>query len=355
MIQFSKYIVSKSAFESNLQKIRSILGAKTELCACVKANAYGVGVRGVVGAIGASVDAFAVANIFEAVEVRRFSSKPIYILGAVAPEDLFVCSEQGFIVCVSSLSFLRSKGDFKVKICLAVNTGMNRYGFDSLSAFKKAAILTQRSKRWVLNGVMSHFAFNGANLDEMRAQYDKFVRFISSVKLPGGIKLHIGASGALPLSGFHCDMERVGFALYCCQDIGRELRTDDVVSVVSRVVQIRSCKAGERVGYDGAYELKKDADIGVIPLGYADGIDRRLTGFCVLINGKFCKIIGNICMDCFMVDLSGTGAKKYDEVVIIGKQGIHKISVSDLATHAKASPYEIISRINYKRMEYVFE
>jgi alanine racemase len=113
-------------------------------------------------------------------------------------------------------------------------------------------------------------------------------------------------------------------------------------------------KTGDSVGYSRTFKTNKSMKLGIVPLGYADGINRQLSNkFSVLIGGVRCKIVGMICMDVFMVDLSNVKAKLYDEVVIVGNSKVQEITIQEMANVIETSPYEVLCDFNYKRMNYL--
>ena len=120
------------------------------------------------------------------------------------------------------------------------------------------------------------------------------------------------------------------------------------------MLNVFDVKRGDTIGYDRTFVVSKSMKIGVVPLGYADGYDRRLSNnFYVLVGGEKCRILGNICMDCFMVDLTTVDAKVGDTVVILGKQKQNSITLQDIADILQTSPYEVMLKFNYKRMNYI--
>jgi alanine racemase len=127
-----------------------------------------------------------------------------------------------------------------------------------------------------------------------------------------------------------------------------------VLSIKSRIVNILDVKKGESVGYDRSFYASKKMKIAVVPIGYADGLDRGLSNnFSLLIGGVKCKIVGKICMDVCMVDITDLNVGLYDEVVILGKQKRQSILLQDYAEALETSPYEILLKFNYSRMNYI--
>ena len=346
MVNFNKFIINKKILNHNIKTIKKYLNKNVKLCACVKANAYGLGMNSVAEIIDSQVDAFAVSNIFEAINLRKITKRDIYILGVVDKKDYDLCSQNSFIVSIGSIDQLKAKNEHCVDVSLAINSGMNRYGFNDVNEFEKAIDTINKTSKFRIKSLFSHFAYSKSKIQNEK-QFIIFVNF--KRKVHGDCIFHISASSAIMLKEYNEDMVRCGFALYAETELG----TKDVVSIFSKIVHINHCKKGEFVGYEGKYIAKKDMDIGVVSLGYADGIDRRLSGFYVLVNGHKCNIVGNICMDCFMVDITDVDVKLFDEVVILGRQAEEEITINHIANYINASPYEFLSRLNYSRMDYI--
>ena len=361
MKSFSDFIVDTKKLKNNAYNIKGILNRNTKLCAIVKANAYGIGVETVCKTLYGIVDFFAVSSVYEALNIRVFDKiTPIVVLGVTDIDNIEICSKSNISISISSLEKLLQIMDFCdkhqtiINIHLQINTGLNRYGFRSIALFREGLICIKKCKYIKLEGVYSHFATKENDVGFIKKQFVRFNQFKKYVK-EDNVIFHMANSYATLFDNkFHMDMVRNGFLLYggTKNNIGNKF----VLSIKSKIVNIIDAKKGDTIGYDRTYVAKKNMTIGIIPLGYADGYDRRLSNkFFVLINGEKCNIVGNICMDCFMVDVSQVGAKIGDSVVLLGVQKNNEITIYDIANVLGVSPYEVLLKLNYRRMNYIIK
>lgn len=359
MESFSDYIVDCKKIKNNALNIKNMLSKNTKFCAIVKANAYGLGTKVVCKTLFGIADFFGVSNIQEALEIRAFDeTTPILILGMVSATNLQFCSQNDISISISCFQNLLEVIDFckknkkQIKIHLQINTGLNRYGFNDIGQFKRVLSLLRKNKYIKLEGVYSHFATKGQDVDFIYKQFERFGRYRKLFKR-GDVIFHMANSFATLIdNNLHLNMVRNGFLLYggTANDIGNEL----ALTIKSKIVNILDAKPGDTIGYDRLFKVTKPTKIAVVPLGYADGIDRRLSNnFSVLINGQFCPIVGYVCMDVFMVDISNINAKLYDAVVLLGESGDEKITLYDYAQRLKTSPYEALLKFSYRRMNYI--
>ncbi len=356
MTNYNDFIVDIKQLRSNIINIRALCGWDVRYCAIVKANAYGLGAMHVCQNITDLVDFFAVATFKEAVQIREVDADTrILVLGAVDIENIQICSDLNISISIGNYAQLNKIADRlsgKIHIHLQVNTGLNRYGFRSTIEFKKALHLIELSENMVLEGVYSHFATKQNDINFINKQYYKFIQYKNYVKNKD-IIFHIANSFATIYDNrLRLQMVRTGMLMYGGIDGG--LGNEPVLSIKSHIININNIKKGDSVGYDRTFVAKKKMIIAIVPMGYADGLDRRLSNkFCLLVNGKKCRIIGNICMDVCMIDITDVGAQLGDEVVILGKQGTNGISLQDYASVLNTSIYDVLLKFNYRRMNYV--
>ena len=351
---YNEYIVNVKKLKQNYLNIRKNLSNNTKLCAIVKANAYGIGSETVCKSLYGFVDFFGVATLQEALTIRSYDKDTnILVLGQVDSEEIGVCSDNNISVSISSYSQLQeiSKIDKKIQIHIQVNTGLNRYGIRSIVEFKKALKIVDNNVNLNLQGVYSHFATKEKDRLFINIQFYKFLQFKNLVK-DRNVLCHIANSYATNVSHkYQLDMVRNGFALYAGCD---KTYQSSVLTIKSRIVHINYIKKGDTVGYDRTFTAKNKMKIAVIPLGYADGFDRRLSNnFSVIINNKKCHVVGLVCMDSFMVDVSDIDVEVGDEVLILGQSKDLAITLEDYAKALSTSPYEILLKFNYKRMNYI--
>lgn len=325
----------------NIQTIKQkIYPAK--FCAVVKADCYGVGLD-LVKYINPYVDYYAVSNVFEAMQLNNLTDKDILVLSPPNINDINCLNKfielglKPYNICITvdNLGLLKklisSKNEYKIHI--AVNTGMNRYGVSYFEFEKMLKIISNHSNIKLI-GVFSHFYKNSKAV--MQQQYQQFIKFISLAKhYNPNIICHISNSGG---TDYALDMVRIGIGLYCLDDTALKL--------TSNIISVRTIDAGDSVSYNAHFIAARRMKIGVVPIGYADGIMRKMRGQYVIVNNCYCKIIGDICMDCFMIDLSNVKRVKIgDQVTIFGKSGNKFINVCNIAKRCGTISYELLTRI----------
>ncbi len=357
MESFTNYIVNLSNLKHNFKQIKNMVGKNVKVCSMVKADAYGHGLIDVCKALSMS-DFFGVANIIEASLIRKFNKHtPILIVGVVNLNELDFCVKHNISVIVSSVAELKQFVNIlhgkPLKVHVKINTGLNRVGVKTIAEFNKILKVFKVNKNLVFEGVFTHFATKQSDIEFLIKQHNVFNNFIKRIKSKNVIVHAANSFATLFFNGYHHNMVRCGFNLYGWQsDCGVNFKP--VLNITSKLVFVHSIKKGEAVGYDCTFVAKKNMVVGVVPVGYADGFDRRLSNnFKVLINGQWAPVIGNVCMDVFMVDLSNILAHVGDEVVLIGKSGNFELTPHSYALALNTSPYEILLKFNYARMNRV--
>ena len=340
-------IIDLKNLRYNLKRIRSILNKDTKLCAVVKDNAYGHGIENVVPTMNKYVNYYAIANLDEGKELRKLSELPILCLGEFFIEDINKALENDIEVTISNLETLikLKKIELKkpIKVHLAVNTGMHRLGFSNKTEFKKALQIIQFSPYIQLKGIYSHVG-DYTNAERTKMQNDRFLKWYAL--LPKNLKAiaHISNSGAMHLfNNMHYDMVRTGIGLYGYEVEGLK----PVMSVLARIVNVIKLKHDDYVGYGSQNKLSKGAKLAVINIGYGQGYLRSNAkyGF-VIINGKLCKIVANVCMDMIIVDATSTNCKIGEYATIMGKNGVHSISAEQIAVLTNTITYEVLTNFD---------
>lgn len=353
---FNNYIVDGSRIRRNGENIKKLLGDRVKYCAVIKANAYGCGIETACRNLKGVADYFACACIKEALEIRLFDkSTKVLILGVVDIEDLDIISNSNISISVGSieqLEYVVSKAKKRINIHLQINTGLNRFGLRSIKEFTTALKIIDGCKFIHLEGVYSHFATKQSDRAFVHKQYLRFLQFRKRVQ-DRDVICHISNSYAtLNCDKYRLDMVRVGYLTYGYQT--NKIGNLPVVSITTRIVSILNVKRGDTIGYDRTFRAHKNIRVAVIPIGYADGLNRRLSNkFHVLIRGVRCKIIGMICMDVAMVDITEINVKIGERVVILGSDGNDEIAINDMSDVIGTSPYEVICNFRYKRMNYI--
>ena len=340
----------------NVDYFRSKLHPETKLMCMVKASAYGSGSVEVSQALQYyGCDYLAVAFVNEGVELREAGiTLPILVLDPMKPALHHLFKHQ-LEPEVGSFQFLQTVIDEARRhhlkhypIHIKLDTGMHRAGFDTDDLPLLIDILRNQDLVDV-RSIFSHLA----SADEITPEMDKFTlqqiaifdrnsRTIQRA-LPYPILRHtLNTAGIERFSDYQFDMVRLGIGLWgvnCCN----EDKLQNVCSLSTRIMQIKTVAKGETVGYNRRGIVDTDKQIALLPIGYADGIDRRLGCGCgvVSVNGEQAPIIGNICMDLMMIDITGIEANVGDRVVIFND----KISLSDIATKLGTIPYEVLTSI----------
>ena len=356
MKSFSDYTISKDAITHNLIEFKKH-NQKAKICAVVKADGYGIGARNVIEQIDDLVDFFAVACFCEAKKLRRLTAKPILVLNFVPNETLEYCHKNNISITVSSFEELKiiEKQKSLVKIHFAINTGMNRIGFKNVHEFLDA-VRFAKNKKMHIEGIFTHF-YNAKSVVDTEKQICIFKQFVKVLEKHFDTKEIIkhtsNSLGAVEYKRYNFDMVRLGILLYGSFEGNCPLELKQILNIKSKIINITKIKAGESVGYEKSFVAKKDMVVATIPLGYADGIMRCFSKKGkVLCQGKFCKVIGNICMDMFMIDITHIDAKLFDEVTLIGEDRFgQKISIDDFAKWCGTISYEILTNIKKNRFD----
>ncbi|MEW6776830.1 MAG: alanine racemase [Bdellovibrionota bacterium] len=353
--------VDLAAIERNYRAMRGLLSSGTKVLAVVKADAYGHGAVPVARRLAdAGAEWLGVAQVQEGIELRRGGLKsPILLLQGIrakqAPEVLEndltpLVFDREALEALSSFGKKRGK---KAHVHVKVDTGMTRLGvrMDDLPGFLDAA---RKLEGIAVEGICSHFAIGEEPENPLtRKQRENFSRALEIAKEKGlpNLLRHLANSAATILDpSVHFDMVRLGISLYGAYPAGKgreRVQLSPALSWRTSLQQVKDVPAGTGVSYGATFRTPRDTRIGVLPVGYADGIPRRLSGkFEVLIHGKRCPAVGTVCMDFVMVDLGGVpSAKAGDEAVIIGTQQSGEITAQEFADAAGTIPYEVFCAI----------
>ena len=362
--------VNLSALVDNVRYFRSLLKPETKLTCMVKAFAYGAGSVEVSRALQEAeglrvtgdglrvVDYLAVAVADEGVELRKAGiTLPIIIMDPeVAAMDLIlennlepnVYSHQSLKTVIAAAE---AKGLENVPIHIKIDSGMHRLGFykeDIPWLIDKL----QQTKAVRVASVFSHLAgsdeaqFDDFTLQQIR-YFDECAEELKkglSDQVPGTtvIKHILNSAGIERFTDYQFDMCRLGIGLYGFSFAGARLR--NVCSLETTILSVKTVKAGETIGYGRHTKLDEDRVIAVIPIGYADGFDRRFSNYGgeVYIRGKRCPVVGNVCMDQAMIDVTGTDARPGDPVEIFGEH----VTLQELADKLGTITYEILTSVS---------
>lgn len=343
--------ISKKRLLENFSLLEK-MNPKIKIAPVLKSNAYGHGID-LVGKIMDKVNApfLCVDSLYEAFQLEKANIKtPILIMGYIHPDSLKV-KKLPFSFAVYDLEHAKALNKFQpgCKVHIFIDTGMNREGvaMDKLEDF---VIKVKKLKNLNIEGLMSHLASpQKKEFSQNRTQIENFKK-AKELFLKNGFKIkwfHIGGSYSLLNNIVEgCNIIRIGKALYgVTQDNNSGLKP--ILKLTTKIVQIKEIKAGDQVGYDGTFIAKKKMKIGILPLGYNDGFDRRLSNKgVVLVDGIECKILGLISMNVSTIDL--TNVKKPfvgQEVVIFSDNPKDKNSVFNITKICQTVSYDILARL----------
>jgi alanine racemase len=349
---FNYKTISLTNFENNIDLIKRVLG-ESKIMLVVKANAYGHDLKIIVQkAISIGIDFFLVYNFEEALEVRKISHNcKILVLGYTDNCHIQLLIQNSIIISVSSIEQLEyiCKKNINIDFHLKFETGLNRYGINFNERTKSILIKKKKFINSNLHGIYSHFS--SADDDEIYTfkQYKVFTKIISFFKinnLKTGIKHLANSSGLLLSSKYHFDYSRVGLLAYGYNP--SKLKSMPIIPVLklsSFLSSIKWISKDQPIGYGNTYITSKKTLVGIVSIGYADGIKRILSNsFSVMINEKLYKCIGRISMDSFMIDITQSkNLKLGDEVVIISPNHPHLIY--NMCDITNTITYEILTTI----------
>ena len=351
--------IDLDAIRHNIKEIRKKVGKETKIMLVIKADGYGHGSVAVAQALQEQVEAFCVATIEEGILLRnRGITKTILILGYTAKEQYPQLIQYDLAQTVfeyemaEGISRLAVAMNQQGKIHIAIETGMNRIGFfdneESIQVIKEIGKLPMIQ----MEGIFTHFACaDEADKTSAMCQLKRYETFIDKLEEEGiyiPIK-HIANSAAiLDLNMAKLNMVRSGiitYGLYPSNEVKRdEIRLKPAMELKSHVVYVKTVKEGEGVSYGSTYVTEKETKIATISIGYADGYPRALSSRGrVLIRGQYAPIIGRVCMDQMMVDVTQVqGVKEGDVVTLVGRDGENCITAEEIASYMNTINYEFI-------------
>ena len=370
--------IDLDALARDFQAVREAANPQAKVCCVVKADAYGHGAVRIAREfeeLGA--DWFAVSNLEEALQLRLGGiQKPILVLGYTPPEEAAALSNHHISQCVYSLDYARDlsrtaeEAGVTVNIHVKIDTGMSRLGFYYQDISRDEATVQEVKAACQLpglhpEGIFTHFAVS----DEGKAgdaftmqQFGCFKEMIESL-LREDIDFevrHCANSAAVfdyPLS--HLDMVRAGiviYGLYPSEELRHKPDLTPVLSLRSVVSHVKTVKPGATISYGRKFTAQKEMKVATVPVGYADGYPRILSakGAQVLIGGKRCPILGRVCMDQLMADVSALpDVKVGDTVTLIGRDGEEAITADELANLEGSINYEVVCGLS-KRVPRVY-
>jgi alanine racemase len=352
--------INLDALAHNLNFFRKQLPAGTRVMVMVKAFAYGTGSHEVANLLQYhGVDYLGVAYADEGVDLRKHGIQTPIMVMNTSPDNFDQLVDYNLETEIYSQEILKALQEFcrnkgvRHKIHIKLDTGMHRLGIEPSEI---PAFLTQwKEYPLPVASVFSHLAAadNPEHNDFTRQQYHTFATSSQELeRVTGGTFLRhiLNSSGILQFPDYHLDMVRLGIGLY---GVGPKSELKSISKLITTVSQIKNLKKGETVGYDRSGKLTSKSKIATIAIGYADGYDRRFGNGVgkVLVGDKRVPVVGNICMDMTMIDVTGCEVEVGDQVIIFNDR--HPIE--ELAENIGTIPYELLTKISerVKRVYYL--
>lgn len=382
--------ISRNKIEKNLEKIR---GINENIIYVLKDDAYGLGIENILPIlIENGCNYYAVAYIEEALEIKRISrerfSKEVNVvmLNYTEVEDIKIAVENGIELTIYSLfqfreyekifSEILEEGKNNIQIHIKLNTGMNRLGFDGdeieeLCGILKRFQVRNENKRFLeydkkgesvktvenrgkleIVSIFSHIS-DSENLEKTEAQvkkYEEFLRIFQKM----GIDYRYTHLQASPLlfkyrEKYNYDFGRVGMAIYGMEPLSERVGLEQVINLHSKIISLRKVRKGEQVSYGNNGLLERDTVVAVVPIGYAHGLKKQIesSNSYILIKGEKAYILGEVCMDMILVDVTDIeGVSVGDKAVIIGVQGDEEITLLKMAKWADTIQDDILTNFD---------
>ncbi|MGG1680231.1 alanine racemase [Neobacillus sp. NRS-1170] len=345
--------VDLDCIKANVTSIKNQLPKEVDIIAVVKANAYGHGDAKVAEtALAAGAAYLAVAFMDEAIALRKKGIQaPILVLGASRPQDVQMAAKNQITLTVFQKEWLEEakkhlQADEKLTVHIKVDTGMGRLGIRTGEELKELEQMILNEAGFLLEGIYTHFA-TADELDQtyFQQQLAAFENVLTALTKRPKFVHSSNSAAAIRFPKAYFNAVRLGIAMYGLTpslEMEKEIpfSLEEAFSLKARLVHVKKLQKGDKVSYGATYEAGKDEWIGTIPIGYADGWIRKLSGQEVLVDGKRVPIVGRICMDQCMIRLPyevpvGT------IVTLIGSDGNQTISINDIAAKLETINYEI--------------
>lgn len=362
--------INRSAVEHNINTLKSLLKPEVRFCAVVKANAYGHGLEEIAQiASNLGIDCFATDTIEDAVFLRsKYPSAMLIVLGHALRSEYMKAIEHNLeltmydIQDIQELDRIATNLSISVSIHLKAETGTARQGI-TLKDFPEIVSTLQSCHNVNVSGLSTHFADaeNAYDPSFTKQQQNEFQIFQLELAKANCTPKHIhsACSAAILMHPkTHGTLVRAGIAMYGLYSSEQtkqfintahpDLKLQPALSWKTRIAQIRPFQKNTTIGYGRSETISKDSRVAVLPVGYWDGYSRSLSSVGeVIVNGKLCKVLGKVCMNMMMVDVThALNTKVGDEVILIGREGKAEVSAHDIANKADTIHYEIVTNIN---------
>lgn len=353
--------IDLDALAENFEHIKGLLRPQTKVLAVVKANAYGHGaVACAKTLLAAGADYLGVATLDEAMQLRRVGiAAPILILGYTAPEEAECLVREHITPTVYSLAFAQALSATAVRlqkrasVHLKINTGMERIGFNVTDV--KTILQVCRLPGLETEGIFTHLACaDEIDSSGVHMQFKRFTDVIQALRVAGiNIPLQhiLNSAGIFDFPEYQLTMVRPGIILYGyypSEYIHRERAAlRPVMSVKTQVIHLHKVMAGSGISYGWSYVAPRDMMVATVPIGYADGYKRLLSGkVCMLADGQRVPVLGKICMDQCMIDVSSVHTIHVGDVItVLGQENQSSVTADELAKLCQTISYEVVSTI----------
>lgn len=361
--------INLDAIENNIFQIKSLLKPSCLLCATVKADCYGHGYAFTAAEMReAGADWFSVSNLAEALQLRRAGiTEPVLILGYTPPENVKELVYNDISQAVfsadyaKSLSYYAKKENVRVNAHIKIDTGMSRIGFRYQDSVEDADVIDEIAEVCTLDGInpegiFTHFACADAADGELftRLQYELFCTCVDSLKQLGiefSIRHCSNSAAILNYPEMHFDMVRAGLILYGhypSEAVRKPIKLLPVMELKAVISMVKTVPAGTPFSYGGTAVSDTDRVVATVPIGYADGYPRQASNkMYMLVNGKKAPVLGNVCMDQTIIDVTGIeNVKEGTQITVFGADGGAYLDVSEIARCAGTINYEILCSLS---------
>lgn len=353
--------IDLDAVRYNIEQLKALNPSDRKTLLVIKADAYGHGAVTFAEEFDDLADYYGVACIDEGVELRRAGvTKPILILGNTDEEDFETAIENDITMAVYNadkcklLSDTALKLGKKAKVHIKADSGMSRIGFQCNEDGVREASKLLSMEGLNVEGVFTHFAkADTVDKNDAIGQRTRFNEFINALTERGfifSIKHIDNSAGAMEIHSNGFDMMRLGIAIYGLEpsdEMNRELVLKPAMTLKAHITHIKTLEPGRGISYGWTYVTEKKMRVATVSAGYADGYPRAQSNIGrVLIRGRYAPILGRVCMDQFMVDVTDIPeAELRDEVILFGTDGVLSIPVEEVAEPANSFNYELVCNV----------
>ncbi len=362
--------IDLAAVQKNIEAIRASIRKESKLMVVLKADGYGHGAVPIAKRIDDIADAYGVAIVEEAVELREVGiQKPILILGYTASHLYDKLIQYDITQTIFQyetayeLNEVAKKAGKTVRIHIKLDTGMSRIGFSATEQSIEEIVKISKLSNLSMEGIFTHFA-KADEIDKgaTTLQYQRFMEMLEQLEQRGvrfAIRHASNTAAIIDLPEYNLDMVRCGigtYGMYPSVDVQKNrVVLTPAMELKTHVSYVKELPKGVGISYNGTYVTERPMRVATIPVGYGDGYPRLLSSKGrVLIHGKSAPILGRICMDQFMVDVSDIPqVKQNDDVTLMGRDGYECIPAEEIAGYAGTLNYEIVCEVG-KRIPRVY-